>query len=216
MLVDQARPGSVVRNEAVELMGEMGTKLGPSAPYYARLLKASGDPKYTPELLDLAEKMPDLQGQSYAFDELMKLTSGNPISQRSMVTILMDRAPNLTAHALNYLTQQNIPISDMVDTGTVRQLSRGHNMEAVRPLLKIAAERPDLAPAANRVLEKFPSNLTRYFKNEFKTMEMHQGPASNAPNFYERQIAATRSNLRAPAVNPDGTSGRGGLSSGAA
>lgn len=164
MLLAEAQPGQPARNDAMTVLSDTRFRFGSKADSYSRLLQSMGNPDSTPELFDLTQTMPDFQGRVSAFDELMNLTSQSPEAQHSIVARVIKQSPDLTAHALNYLAQNNQPIGDLVDAGVIRNLGADHDMEAVRPLLALTSERPDLNRFASAALNTYDRNVVRYYR----------------------------------------------------
>ncbi|HEY9870957.1 MAG TPA: HEAT repeat domain-containing protein [Candidatus Obscuribacterales bacterium] len=92
LLLEVGRPGSAVRDTAIDLMKRMRDYRAPS---YWRLLELSGDPRSIPELVNLIDTMPDLQGKKLAFAEAMRLARQSGDMQA--IGRLMLRAPDVQA-----------------------------------------------------------------------------------------------------------------------
>jgi HEAT repeat protein len=92
LLLEVGRPGSAVRDTAIDLMKRMRDYRAPS---YWRLLELSGDPRSIPEIVNLIDTMPDLPGKKLAFAEAMRLAQQSGDMQA--IGRLMLRAPDLEA-----------------------------------------------------------------------------------------------------------------------
>lgn len=92
LLLEAGRPGSAVRDTAINLMKRMRDYRAPS---YWRLLELSGDPRSIPDLVKLIDTMPDLQGKKLAFAEAMRLARQSGDMQA--IGRLMLRAPDVQA-----------------------------------------------------------------------------------------------------------------------
>ncbi len=88
LLVDLARPGSSVRNYALDQIRNCPAARG---PVYTRFLQAAGHPECLPEIIKLIPRMPDARGQELAFFEALRLAQGK--GDVKTIIGLLDSAP---------------------------------------------------------------------------------------------------------------------------
>jgi hypothetical protein len=185
-----ARPNSPGRQVALDKLASMDD---PRAFSYAQLYGAIGDPDKTPDLIYLAVTMPDATGRRLAFDELLRLTDGNRQSQFSFARAIMKRAPDLRAHGLDYLASHGFEVGDLLNPSTLETIARHNDLEAVRPLLKAALERPELEPTVRSLLSRYSSRIVKFYARDLERQTpMAQRPRlrdlmNNGAPFYSRR-----------------------------
>jgi hypothetical protein len=153
-------PDSPLRQEAIERMGSLH---GQQAAEWVRFYDAAGNPDKTPQLLELAVFMTEESGRNQAFDQLMRHTEEQPDSQLSFAQYIMRNAPDMTAHALNYLNTHDLPLAQIADAAMINRAGRNQAHEAIQPLMRIALERPDLEPLVRKVLGNYRHTLISHY-----------------------------------------------------